>query len=229
MKGIVCLEKQESLELLKIEGVKFKELILSDTNPFPGYYSIIPGEEKNKPKYAFALIKQGEGCYEDKVLRTFYKIKKEVDFNFDANYGRITIHNKTKPCIRFTINDFSKVQELILLFKNEGIKFQKSENVNTYKSNIKIRKFISFKEFAENIYTGNKENHYYIKVNRKQKWDEFAKTILSIKATKEFKTFDAAQTSLYTENEIIEFVRIYTESFKKEDFIKLRNEIIKHI
>lgn len=229
MRGIVCLEKQERLELLKIEGIKFKELVLSDTNPFPGYYSVTPGNENIKPKYVFAIIKQGKGCYEDLVLRLFYKIQKEVNFSFDASYGRITIHNKTKPCIRFSINDFSKVTNLISLFKAGGIEFQKSEKVTPYDSNIKIRKFINFKDFAKDIYIGDKQDHYYIKVPYKQKWDKFAKTIMSIKATKDFKTFDAAQTSLYTENEIIEFIRIYTKSFEKEDFIRLKEEILKHI
>jgi len=227
MEGIVCLEKQEKLEQLKIDGIKFKELVLSDTNPFPGYYSERPGDDINKPKYAFAIIKQGEGCYEDLVLRAFYKIQKNVKYKFDANYGRISILNKVKPCIRFTINDFTKVPELISLFKNEAIEFQKSEKVSSYDSNIKIRKFMTFKDYAENIFTGDKADHYYIKVHSKQKWDDFAKTILSLKATKEFGTFDAAQTSLYVKNGIVEFVRIYTKSFKKEDFIKLRDEILK--
>jgi len=228
MEGIVCLEKLEQLEQIKIEGVKLNELILSDSNPFPGYYSETPGEEVNKPKYAFAIIKQGKGCYEDLVLRAFYKAQKEVNFKFDANFGRISILNKIKPCIRFTINDFSKIPELILLFKNGGIEFQKYEKIAPFNSNIKIRKYINFKDYADNIYTGDKENHYYIKVDKKQKWDDFAKTILSIKATKEFGTFDAAQTSLYAKDNIIEFVRIYTKSFKKEDFLKLKDEILNY-
>lgn len=229
MKGIVCLEKQEHLEKLEIEGVKFKELILSDTNPFPGYYSETPGDETNKPKYVFAIIKQGKGCYEDLVLRVFYKTKKEVDYNFDANFGRISILNKIKPCIRFTINDFSKIPELISLFKKGGIEFQKTEKLHPYESNIKIRKYMTFTPFAEDVYKGEKANHYYIKVHSKQKWDDFAKTILSIKATKEFGTFDAAQTSLYIKDGIEEFVRIYTKSLKKDDFIKLKNEILKYM
>jgi len=229
MEGIVCLEKQESLEQIKIDGIKFKELVLSDTNPFPGYYSEKPGEDINKPKYAFGIIKQGEGCYEDLVLRAFYKIQKAVDYEFDANYGRISLHNRTQPCIRFKINDFSKVSELISLFKNEGIVFHSSEKVSPYNSNIKIRKFMTFRDYAKDIFTGDKENHYYIKVHKKQKWDDFAKLILSIKGSKEFGTFDAAQTSLYVKGGIVEFVRIYTKSFQKEDFIKLKNEILKFI
>lgn len=227
MEGFVCLEKQEKLEQLKIDNIKFKELVLSDTNPFPGYYSETPGDELNKPKYAFAVIKQGEGCYEDLVLRAFYKIQKMLNYKFDANYGRITLHNKTQPCIRFKINDFLKVPELISLFIKEGIVFKNSEKISPYDSNIKIRKFMTFTNYAKDIYTGDKKNHYYIKVNKKQKWNNFAKLILSIKGSKEFGTFDAAQTSLYIKNEIIEFVRIYTKSFQKDDFLKLKDEILK--
>lgn len=228
MKGFVCLEKQEKLELLQIENIKFKELVLSDIDPFPGYYHDTHMiDDASKPKYAFVILKQNSGCYEDFILRAFYKIKNKTDYDFDASYGRISIQNKAKPCIRLKVSDYNKVTELISLFKEEGVIFEKTTKISSYQSNIKIRKFMTFTTYADDIYTGDKKNHYYIKIPTKQKWNDFAKTILSIKGSKEFGTFDAAQTSLYAKDEIIEFIRIYTTTFHKEDFIKLKDEILK--
>ncbi|MCF6365613.1 MAG: hypothetical protein L3J35_05360 [Bacteroidales bacterium] len=230
MEGFICLEKQERLVQFETGGKKMKELILSDANPYPGYYSETPADtQATKPKYIFAAMKQGDGCYEDIVLRAGFNLKNKVDYEFEANYGRISLFNKTKPCVRIKIDDLSKVPELIKLLKEEGIQFQPAEKVSPYDSIIRIRKHMSFNKLAEDVYSGDKENHYYIQVSEKLEWKDFEKLILSIKSSGDFGIFDAAQTSLYQKDEIIEFVRIYTKSFKTEDFVKLKDEICKRI
>jgi len=230
MEGFICLEKQERLVQFETGSTKIKELILSDANPYPGYYSETPADtQATKPKYIFAAMKQGEGCYEDIVLRAAFKIKKILDYDFEANYGRISLFNKTKPCIRIKIDNLSKVPELIKLFNKEGILFQPAEKITPYDSLIRIRKYMTFTELSEDIYSGDKENHYYIQVPEKLEWKEFVKLIISIRSSGDFGIFDAAQTSLYQKNKIIEFVRIYTKSFKTKDFIKLKDEIFKRI
>ncbi len=230
MKGFICLEKQESLVQFETGGSKMKELVLSDSNPYPGYYSETPADtQASKPKYVFIAIKQGDGCYEDTVLRAALKLKDKVNYEFEANYGRISLKNKTKPCIRIKIGDLSKVPELITLFKEEGLQFQPAERITPYDSLIKIRKYMTFDELSKGVYSGDKEDHYYIQIPVKLEWPNFVKLILSIKSSGDFGVFDAAQTSLYLKDEIIEFVRIYTKSFKNEDFIKLKDEIFKRI
>lgn len=228
MEGFACIEKQEKLSLLQLENHKFKELVLSDTDPYPGYYSLTPvASELAKPKYVFITMKQGEGCYEDLVLRAACNVKKITDFDFDANYGRISLQNKILPSLRFKIEDLSKVPELLELFKKEGLKFQSSVKTSPYISTIRVRKFMNFSQYAKGIYSGDKQDHYYIQVPRKLEWNEFAKIIPAVKSSGTFGIFDAALTSLYLQDEIIEFVRIFTKSFKESDFVKLRDEILK--
>ncbi len=230
MEGFVCIEKQEKLSLLKLENHKFKELVLSDTDPYPGYYSVTPvASEMGKPKYVFVAMKQGEGCYEDLVLRAACKIKKETNFEFDANYGRISLHNKIKPSLRIKIEDLSKVPELLSAFKTEGLRFESTSKTTPYVSTIKVRKFMTFSQYSKGIYSGDKKDHYYIQVSKKIEWKDFEKIIPKIKSSGTFGVFDAALTSLYLKDEIVEFIRIFTKSFKEKDFVKLRDEILKQI
>ena len=229
MEGFVCLEKQEKLALY-IEGGKLNDLVLKDVNPFPGYYSETPGVSNiNKPKYIFIALKQGEGCYEDTVLRAMFNLKKFVDFDFEANYGRLSVLNKHLPCIRLKLNDLSKVTYLLDKFKAEGIKFEKTFSLKPYESIIKIRKYIIFNEFSEYVYTGAQKNHYYLEVPVKLEWNDFVKMILSIRGDGEFSSFDAAQISFYKKNGIKEFIRIYTKSFSKENFKLFRNRVLSYL
>lgn len=230
MKGFVCLEKQEKLIPFTFGDIKLKELVLTDINPFPGYYSETPGDTDGlKPKFVFVAMKQGEGCYEDEVLRATCSIKQKLSFDFDANFGRFLIFNTMKPCIRFKVEDYASVPEIIENFKNEGIRFESAKKVTPYESNIKIRKYLTFKKIEEDIYTADDADHYYLKIPKHLKWKDFVDLILSVRGSGDFGVFDAAQTSLYLKDEIIEFVRIYTKSFKNEDFIILKEELIKRL
>ena len=230
MKGFVCLEKQEKLIPFKFADIKLKELVLTDSNPFPGYYSEIPGDpDASKPKFVFVAIKQGKGCYEDEVLRATWTIKKKLKYDFDANYGRFLIFNNMKPCIRIKIKDYANVPEIIENLKNEGIKLEAAKKVSPYESNIKIRKYLTFKEIDEDIYTADDDYHYYIKISKHLKWKDFVDLIMSVRNSGDFGVFDAAQTSLYLKDEIIEFVRIYTKSFKDKDLKILKEQIQKRV
>lgn len=228
MKGFACLKKQETLKLFETGDEKNNDLILNDIDPFPGYYSETPGDNiAEKPKLVFLVLNRNEICNEDAILRISYNHKDELEYDFEANFGRLTLHNKTYPCIRILTEDLSMVPDLLEKFKSQGLVFEKAKEVKSYSSYIEVRKYIDLEKFDENVYKGSDANHYYLEVSKKLKWTDFVKLIMSIKGSREYKSFDAAQISFYLKDKIIEFVRIYTETFEKRDFIKLRNEIEK--
>lgn len=229
MEGFACLEKQEKLALYT-EGGKLKELVLQDVDPYPGYYSETPGiADTGKPKYIFAILKQSEGCYEDFVLRAACKLRNIVDYEFEMNYGRLSVLNKHLPCVRFKLYDLSKTLDLLEKLKAEEIEFEKSFFLKPYKSVIKVRKYLTLTEYTKNIYAGTHINHYYFAVPEKLKWSDFVEMIVSIRGSGEFNSFDAAQISLYGKNDIKEFIRIYTEDFSKEDFCLFREKVLNYL
>ena len=230
MEGFVCLEKIEKLETYAHGDIKLKEFVLKGIDPFPGYYfDTLQNIDDQKPKYVFAGLKQGKTCYEDDILRAFYSFRHKLNYSVEANFGRFRIFNKFRPCIRIKINDFTHVPEIIDRFKIAGVEFEPYEKFPAAETHIKVRKYNTFDEILKDVYTGDDPDHYYIKVPVHLKWDDFATLILSVKNSKEFGLFDAALTSLYLKNEIVEFVRIYTKSFKKNDFSCLKDEILKRM
>ena len=79
------------------------------------------------------------------------------------------------------------------------------------------------------IYKGTKDAHYYIEIPKKLDWNAFYELITSLRGTGNFPSFDAAMISLYTQDSIIEFVRVYSKSCNEDDLLKLKTAIIKHI
>jgi hypothetical protein len=230
MEGFVCLEKIEKLETFTHGDIKLKEFVLEGIDPFPGYYCDTPQNYDNqKPKYVFVGLKQGRACYEDEILRAFFSIRGKVSYSFEANFGRFLVFNKFKPCVRIKVKDFIHVPEIIELLKNAGVQFEPYEKFPASETHIKVRKYNTFVEITKGVYTGDDPDHYYIKVPVHLKWDDFETLIHSVKNSMDFGLFDAAQTSLYLKNEIVEFVRIYTKSFKKNDFACLKDEILKRM
>jgi hypothetical protein len=230
MEGFVCLEKMEKLESFSPDDINFKEFVLKDIEPFPGYYSLTPqASDVQKPKYVFAGLKQGRACYEDEILRAFFAFRNKINYPLDANFGRFLIFNQFKPCIRIKVNDFEHVPEIIEHFKHEDLQFEPYKKFPATDTHIKVRKYNTFVEYEKGIFTGDDSDHYYIHVPVHHKWDDFTKIILTVKNSSNFTQFDAAQTSLYLKNEIVEFVRIYTKTFKREDFLRLKEEILKRI
>lgn len=217
MEGFACLEKQEKLAL---PNIKTKEFILTDLSPFPGYYSVTPGENSDKPQYVFIILKQGEGCYEDMVLRASCKLKKDIDFH--ANYCRLSILNKKVPAIRLKVNNLMDLPEILDKLKETGMTFESRTDVKPFESIIKIRKYVDLKEITAGVYSGQDADHYYLQVSAKAKWEDFYKMVQSVRGSGDYNSFDAAQLSLYRKNDIVEFIRIYTKSFNKEDFVKMR-------
>ena len=96
----------QSLQDRFLGGKKIKELVLTDVDPFPGYYSETPGSDSLKPKMVFVAMKQVGGMYEDLILRAGLSIKEKANYKFEVNYGRFLLFNKMKPCVRIKIDDF---------------------------------------------------------------------------------------------------------------------------
>lgn len=226
MKGFACLEKEEKLALYDFSG---NELVLNDETPFPGYYSHVPDEISEKPRMLFLVLKPSADFIEDKIMRINCKLKTKVDYIFETAFGHLFLYNKEVPCIRLIISDLAKIPDLIKHFKKGGIRFEKAKSLRPFDSFIRIRKYVNTKKLAPGVYKGKQANFYYLEVPKKLDWADFVNMILSIKGSRQFKSFDAAQFSLYRKNKIREFVRIYTKYFTNDDFLDLRAEILKQI
>ena len=223
MEGFACHIKKE--QIASYDECNKKVMILINEKPFPGYFSCYPHDTSHVPHMFYIPLKPGSGCVEDKIWRINIELKKENVNCFEATYGHLILFNKETPCIRLDMVDKTGTDNIIERFEKEGVKFQKCKKVESYDSIINVRRFLELQSFLPDVYKEEKEHFYYIEVPGKLKWKNFTEMILSIKGERKFKSFDAAQTSLYRKNEVREFIRIYTTSFEEVDFIELRNEL----
>jgi len=221
MKGLGCIEKEEQLNVCTVCS---KGLVLRSEVPFPGYYSS-NRKGMEVPEKIFLMIKSSNECIENKVVRLNMEIKAKVDFEFSMNYSHLRLLNKMTPSIAIIISDVTKIDDLLVYIEESGIEFMKATTVKPYISRIQVRKFTVIEPITDGIFSGADESFFYISVPNKLVWEKFTCMIKNVRNSKQLPLFDAAQFTLYNENGIFEFIRIYSKIFNKEQLIELQNEI----
>lgn len=198
--------KKEKLASVDIE-TPGHALILESLAPYPGYHgTTIP--DRLEPDSLFAVLKI---MYNDeRIFRTIQSIKKEHPLTFDATPGTVMLQNKAVHVLRFRQVSYNALPEIIGLFRDHGIEFVKAKKVASYESIIRIRKFFKMEKISECVYRDltNKET-YYIEVPTQMRWVTFEKVTMHLKYNLEDNKFDAAQTSIFTEEGMMDLVRIY--------------------
>ena len=203
---IGTITKKEHLSLVENE-TNSNKLIIESSKPFPGYNDLTVPDDL-EPQSLFAITKL---LYKDeRVIRSIQAVKKLTKITFDAAPGTIIIRNETFNFIRFKHIDYRQMGEILNYFTDEGIEFRRSRKVTPYETIIRVRKFFKMKETTDDLYQDMYDAHtFYIKIPVFLRWATFERITLNIKYNMDDKNFDAAQTSVYAEDGLIDFVRIY--------------------
>jgi hypothetical protein len=163
-------------------------------------------------------------------FRLSASLKKKYRSGLDLCMGSITLHNEDRPAIRIAADHLSLIPEIIEDLKSAGYEFLKSEKIAEYMSLIRIKKFFTLEVLKEGIYEHKKKKGvFYIPVPGLISWDTFEELTYSIRNNMDQKNFDAAMASIFTDEGMLEMVRIYDPSFDAAslDFIgkKYQSEI----
>lgn len=217
------LLKKEKLVSLASDLV-FPELLLESLEPYPGFYEeyFVPTNDRDqRPKSVFMVIKNFDVCHEDDFIRMTMHIRRDHKIEFDAALSSIMLYNKPATAIRVNMQDYNQLPELINHYRQVDVKFQANTTVKPYQSLIKIRRFFDLEVMAEGIYKDiDKEFTYYVLLPLFMTWSEFEKATIAIRNNFDYKTYDAAQASIYNKAGIVELVRIYD---RKADLSKLQS------
>lgn len=231
MEGFGFIVKKEKLASLETEHT-FHEMILEDIAPFPGFYDHfhVPNERELKPRSLFFIVKGFDVCSEDQFVRTTTKIKKTFPHKFDAVLGQLELFNKTASCIRVNAENYTILPELLEAYKNEGVAFYKNKHVKPFQSHIKLRKYYNMELVEEGIYKDRDQAcMYYLHIPENICWKDFETLTYSIKNNTSFSNFDAAQSSIYRKNGLMDFVRIFHKDINIERLEYLRDTYRKEI
>jgi hypothetical protein len=227
IQSIGTIWKKEKLATLEWE-VSFTELLLEAKDPWPGYYDHfeIPSHEKDlRPRWIFAVINSTAVSDQDNIIRITIKIKTNYHQPFDAVPGKITLNNEVVSCIRFQVEDYKFLPEILKHYSRHGIEFAPHRKVSVYESLIKIIKFFDLSRYDEQIFTDNDlPDTYYIIIPGGITWDAFEKAAETVKNNSDHKVFDAALASAYDKHGVIDMVRIYDRETDREILKHLRNK-----
>lgn len=190
-------------------------LVFEALKPFPGYYSDSPTSAK--PVYMYLAL---EEQYEmEDILRASQKVQLEFDIHFDAGKGFLQVFDTKYNVLRVRhLRDYNLLEKLQLSFTENGIHFlHKSKKYKDELVKIRIIKFFSLEEIAENIFLDKREKyHAYLQIPRHLEWEEFNDITNKVKYNWVESKFDAAKGSFYYDGVLHEVVRIYSDKIDPE-------------
>jgi len=185
-------------------------LVFEALKPFPGYYYDTP--TGSKPVYLYLALEE-QYPIED-ILRASQKIQHEFKTRFDAGKGFLSVHDVKYDVLRIRhLKDYDLLEKLQRSFTENGIQFlHKSKKYKDELVKIRIVKFFTLNEIAENIFLDkNEKYHAYIEIPRHLDWEEFIAITNKVKYNWVEGKFDAAMGAFYYNGELHELVRIYSD------------------
>jgi len=218
--------KEERLSY--VESETFTNILLLENRlPFPGYHGS-PIPDMLEPDSIFAITKL---MYNDeRVIRCIQAVKKELSIDFDAAPGTLNLQNKDVHFIRFKKLPYHFIGDVVKQFEKCGISFKRKRKVTPYTTLIKVRRFFKLKEVVVGIYADMDDSQMaYLSIPVQLRWNAFKKITRDIRYNVEDKHYDAAQSSIYSENGLMDFVRIYDKEFCKGKLIFIREKYLEAV
>jgi len=222
IESVGILTKKEELASVDSE-TNSNKLVLESNKPFPGYYIRHSGPYEKDPHSLFAITKLQYN--DERIIRCIQAIKNDPNpkHNFDGAPGTVLLRNENLNFVRFKLLPYYLVGEILELFTKNGIEFRKSKKIAPYQTLIKVRKFFSMKEMMGGVYQDlNDKFTNYIVLPANFRWASFEKITMNIKYNLEDKNFDAAQTSIYAKEGLIDLVRIYDRDSCKGKLLHIK-------
>lgn len=208
LSSIGSILKKENLASVEHE-TNSNALVLESLFPFPGYHgTTVP--DRTDPRSLFLVTDTLRS--DDTIIRAIQQVKKDFPHHFDGTPGQIELFNTPAGVIRVKFLPYEHVGELVSALEEKGISFMRNKKVSEYSSIIRITKYFKIKNVAQGIYNDeNWKEMFYLELPQRMKWNDFEKVTLSIKHNIDDNNFDAALTTMYDEDGVLDFVRIYDE------------------
>ncbi|MCK9291979.1 MAG: hypothetical protein WCR58_08665 [Bacteroidales bacterium] len=224
--SIGTITKKEKIATVE-NDIRSNTLVMESLFPFPGYHgTTVP--DRTDPRSLF-LVTDGDFS-DDSIIRAVQKVKNEYPHYFDGTPGTIELFNVTTKVVRIKYIAYEQVGELIQAFEQKGIKFQRSKKVPSFTSIIKLTKYFQINLNTDGIYNdANWKGMFYLNIPEELRWDDFEKMTISIKHNVEDKNYDAALTTMYSPQGVMDFVRIYDEQSCQGKLIFIREKYLEAI
>ncbi len=229
IESVGILTKKEDLASV-VSDTHSNKLVLESNKPFPGYYDRHSGPFERDPHSLFAITKLNYN--DERIIRCIQAIKNDPNpkHDFDGAPGSVQIKNESFNFVRFKLLPYHLVGEILDLFTDNGIEFRKAKKMAQFETFIRVRKFFSMKLTLDGIFQDLTDKHTsYIVLPNNLRWKMFEKITMDIKYNIEDKNFDAAQTSVFAKEGLIDFVRIYDRDTCQGKLLHIKEKYLEAI
>jgi hypothetical protein len=165
------------------------------------------------------------------LQRILLQVNKLLKHTVDAVWATITVPDHPEmPALR--IRDLQQYSEISILqqqFRDVGLPLQKhNKGVLLNNAIIKLKKFFFLEELEDGLFFDARQAHHgYFVIPEPIDWNHFKKLTAEAKNEVGLLYFDAATASIFTNNQIIELVRIYRENINVSKLKAIRDRYYK--
>lgn len=222
--SLTKLEELKPLETNILSGT----LVFDSISPFVGYYANDPGDLS--PIYVYIATDRTYSVFE--ILRASQILRDELNKSIDVAKAFICYGDKLINAIRIRhIDNYSIVKDIQQSLKNSGINLlSASGSFKNLSAKITLNKNFSFKKFSEDIcIDADESNHSYFKIPKQLSFEEFTELSKKVRNNWFESKFDAALGCYVTDQNVVDFVRIYCDNQEQEYLDNLKNIFLRMI
>jgi len=223
----VCFSKK--LEVARYALGDNENILILESSPYPAYYSVsgFPESLKTvKDHHLYLVVKKPFSCFQDRVLRYSFRVKKKLDLTLHASPGQMTFQHETHPCIRIRTNETAQLKPFINAFQELGIRFMSDRKVVPYLSFIQYKKYMEFVETGNGIFKDKENvNRYFIRIPIDLEFDVFDKVIMDVKNNCDFHLFDASLVYMNCGDDFTDMVSIYSDHCDESRLPELKKSL----
>jgi len=228
MQQLGTILKRETLSTATL-SYKSKELVLTSSDPFPGFYCSeeMPADNSCKEN-SFYLPIHSLAEQQDDLCRFSIEIQEKKSITVCP--ANILLEGNYISALRVKDIKDEQLIDVVDFFSEREIKFQKHKEIKSYLSRINLKNFFDLNELADGIYQNqNSENLYYFLIPENLKWPLFEKLITYQKSNTGFKNFDAAIGYWMQKPNFIDFVRVYGKGLNVKQLQEIQINFLKNL
>lgn len=227
--GLTCFSVE--LQVARSPLSDSMDYLILESDPTPDYYSkgnFPPNEKHVGDRHLYLPVKKSINCFQDMVFRKVNELNKKFNSNLSIYPGQMSFQNEEHQCLRFNLNETDQLPLLINEFIKLGIQFYNDKHVKAYKCFIYYKKYTGFIYIEEGVYADDKNpNRYFFELSGQIEFDQFQKGIEKIKNNCDYHLFDSFLVFLYFNDQVKDFIGIYSKHCDKSRFGELKQELKK--
>lgn len=214
------LEKIETFSTLS-QNIIPGSLVFESLSPFMGYYNDLVKD--NNTLYIYIIINRTYAVFD--VVRAFQKVNNELDLKIDAAKAFVKFNDRSYNAIRVRhLENYERIYEIQEALVRNGISLlMTTDNQKNVSAHVHLKKIFCMSNISDSLYLDAcEENHAYLEIDKTLTFDQFSTITQKVRNNWLDSKFDAALGYFMRKEEVVEFIRIYSDKLDEESLAKIQ-------